>query len=1356
MKKRIISFLLTLLMLVALLPKEVFAQDINGWSFLDSSASYDAITAKVETYINLLGVGAGKNSNVYWNTYLFSEDLMQQTRNGNFSATISHTPCVGSKSHKTHSHNCTVDGQLGCTSNRMEGKGISGGISQCYGFADYMAYVVFGDLALKGSSFFSEISSFGTDFVFFPGDVIRYPTSGGGHSRFIYRIVGETVYYIECNYGGNCLLSYSSMSRTELLNLNISFLYRPAISATESPVQQYLNQCTSESCNVILTVTQTGNMKNMPCSVGTNPNSETVETLTVGQTFTSFVLWNNTASNIWYEVASTTGQRGFIYSGDVNVSNPVSTLSISGHEAGTPSGTLTPGSNFGLRGIISSNYTITQVEAHIFNSDGSNAVTPFYSTSWDKTSYNIQTDGINNHFSFRNLESGKKYRYVVAAADASAQVMHILIDSWFTIGSSSQASFDNTWVNTGNMAVDLAEVAYTQIGYHETGTNHTKYNQWYYGNDTTAAWCAIFISWCANQAGIPQSIIHRTTYAYPGSDDFNIPYYSFSSTQPAKGDLIFVENNGKLNYGDVYGFDHVGIVYSVDSSYIYTVEGNDNDQVTYNQYRRSDGVDTEKASAYIVWIGKPNYSGSQPEQPASTLGISGYAGKPGTPGTAGTLVQGENYGLRGIISSNYTITQVTAHIYNASNTDALSPYSTSWNSTSYNIQSDGINNAFSFARLSEGAYRYVVSASDASGTTKTLIDSSFTVGQTSQPVVIPTGTISEKLATILTEYPDGSSWTDTFDGSKKSYGFAGLVVYKIFGNSTVPGKTYRWWLYSGVSESGMQAIGEVGSCTVDNVRSLLASARPGDVLQFDQGASSGTQFSMIVYSLTDSGAYIYDCNYFGDSIVRLHHFTYSDFVTLQGDGPKGKLTLLRSDNYDLIEPPVQTTVFDLNGCLDGNPEWGSLEGYGTVDVYINGNLVAQNVGDYYEALPVGTTYEIKNIQALDGHVYLGVHSGALSGTIGTEQVNVILSFNTLAYLNMDGYLDGVANDGLQQYGTADIYVNGSLVGSGWNDYWAAWHYGSTYEIKNIRAKDGYRYNGVRSGALTGTIGKDRIDVVLSFSTVHTYSFDANGDYGTMVPIQVALDDPITFPACSFEREGYTFQGWEAYRVNDGKYGVSGTGWRTPLELEQAELAKTVYPDKLSFTFNRSWTEGINGPCRFILYAVWKADTYMITFNSNGGAGAPAAQEKTHGELLTLSSLIPSREGYYFLGWTTSASASVPEYQPGGLFNLNSNTTLYAVWEQADFYLPASLTLIEEEAFENCAFRFVKLSENTSEIQYHAFADCKNFAYIYIPPMTTVIDPEAFGNMQSLTILGKTGTTAETYARNHNFNFIAVP
>ena len=91
----------------------------------------------------------------------------------------------------------------------------------------------------------------------------------------------------------------------------------------------------------------------------------------------------------------------------------------------------------------------------------------------------------------------------------------------------------------------------------------------------------------------------------------------------------------------------------------------------------------------------------------------------------------------------------------------------------------------------------------------------------------------------------------------------------------------------------------------------------------------------------------------------------------------------------------------------------------------------------------------------------------------------------------------------------------------------------------------------------------------------------------------------------------------------------------------------------------------------------------------------------------------------------------------------------------DFILPAALTEIGEEAFAGGAFSFVKLSENTTMIGSNAFADCPNLTQIFIPNAEAVIDENAFGNMQNLTILGKTGSTAETYAAAHGYVFIPV-
>jgi uncharacterized repeat protein (TIGR02543 family) len=82
-----------------------------------------------------------------------------------------------------------------------------------------------------------------------------------------------------------------------------------------------------------------------------------------------------------------------------------------------------------------------------------------------------------------------------------------------------------------------------------------------------------------------------------------------------------------------------------------------------------------------------------------------------------------------------------------------------------------------------------------------------------------------------------------------------------------------------------------------------------------------------------------------------------------------------------------------------------------------------------------------------------------------------------------------------------------------------------------------------------------------------------------------------------------------------------------------------------------------------VYAIWKAKTYTVSYNANGGSGAPSNQTKTYGVNLTLSSTVPTRANYNFKGWATSASGSVA-YQPGGTYSANATVTLYAVWEVA--------------------------------------------------------------------------------------------
>lgn len=166
---------------------------------------------------------------------------------------------------------------------------------------------------------------------------------------------------------------------------------------------------------------------------------------------------------------------------------------------------------------------------------------------------------------------------------------------------------------TGNQRTDIVNVAYSQLGYHEgdndagmSGTtsgsgNYAEYNYWYNGSNGYS-WCATFVSWCARQAGISTSIIANGSWACPeyGSGDLHVPFYARGSYTPKAGDLIFFLWSSDAAEG--YNWSHVGIVYSVSSTQVTTIEGNSSNCVKKNTYSLSDSE--------IKGYGVPNYNGS--------------------------------------------------------------------------------------------------------------------------------------------------------------------------------------------------------------------------------------------------------------------------------------------------------------------------------------------------------------------------------------------------------------------------------------------------------------------------------------------------------------------------------------------------------------------------------------------------------------------------------------------------------------------------------------------------------------------------------------------------------------------------
>lgn len=77
-------------------------------------------------------------------------------------------------------------------------------------------------------------------------------------------------------------------------------------------------------------------------------------------------------------------------------------------------------------------------------------------------------------------------------------------------------------------------------------------------------------------------------------------------------------------------------------------------------------------------------------------------------------------------------------------------------------------------------------------------------------------------------------------------------------------------------------------------------------------------------------------------------------------------------------------------------------------------------------------------------------------------------------------------------------------------------------------------------------------------------------------------------------------------------------------------------------------------------------THTLSYNANGGSGAPSTQTVTDASSttsMTVSSTVPTRTGYNFLGWATTSSATTAGYSADDTVSVGSTAvTLYAVWQ----------------------------------------------------------------------------------------------
>ena len=263
------------------------------------------------------------------------------------------------------------------------------------------------------------------------------------------------------------------------------------------------------------------------------------------------------------------------------------------------------------------------------------------------------------------------------------------------------------------------------------------------------------------------------------------------------------------------------------------------------------------------------------------------------------------------------------------------------------------------------------------------------------------------------------------------------------------------------------------------------------------------------------------------------------------------------------------------------------------------------------------TLSVSHIATVSGPYYLWVKNE--EGLVSSKSINVTVpEIYTIKYNANGGSLGNVVNS-QEKIQNQNITLD-----------------------NNSPARTGHTFKGwgTSSNATTATYqpgntytGNANIELFAIWEA-HKYTVTYNANGGSLDKVvssqEKTYGQDLKLDNNSPVREGYIFQGW-------------GTTANSTVATCQPGTTYTANAD-------------LN------LFAVWKAKTYTITYNANGGKGAPASESKTHGESKKLSTTTPEREGYTFQGWATSSSSSTVAYNAGDTYVGNANLELYAVWK----------------------------------------------------------------------------------------------
>ena len=416
------------------------------------------------------------------------------------------------------------------------------------------------------------------------------------------------------------------------------------------------------------------------------------------------------------------------------------------------------------------------------------------------------------------------------------------------------------------------------------------------------------------------------------------------------------------------------------------------------------------------------------------------------------------------------------------------------------------------------------------------------------------------------------------------------------------------------------------------------------------------------------------------------------------------------------------------------------------------------------------------IPTRNGYLFLGwwkneeMYENEIQQWTDTEDVTLIAQWYECSYsitYNLNGGTNASGNP--NTYKITDKVVLNNPTRAGYT--FEGWTYeGQSTPVKSVSFTHAY---------------VDKTFVAHWTPNSYTITFDANGGTVDTSTLKVTFDKRFELPTPTWE--GHTFAGWYngSRRVRSGvcnltsdtklvakwdsinytiTYEMNGgtNSSSNPTKYTCNDKVTLAEPTREGYTF-LGWTyEKQNTPTKNVIIekgttgnlaytANWEANTYTVTFDTNGGSVSTPTMNIAYATEFILPTPSHDDDNYVFDGWYNGDIL-----YKSGTWKDTSNVVLTARWLKASSGLSFTYTsnAYQVSAIGSCTDTHIVIPSvyngySVTSIGSYAFNGCSSLTSITIPDSVTSIGKDAFRGCSSLTsvTIGNSVTSIDSYAFN---------